>query len=157
MLLTLIFCSELLTGVVPYTDLRAEAEVSFVTYSFVCYNMDCFLFFFLLLLEDFKFLIHQHGRQTWKFCLGQKHTIVLGNGTFGIIPILNNSLIFFDIELYMFNFEVVNMLKTFITVSFFPLNFLNLVVSYKNVYHESMQFIRSKSPQLLIMCADISC
>lgn len=89
------------------------------------------VFFFLLLLEDFKFLIHQHGRQTWKFCLGQKHTIVLGNGTFGIIAILNNSLIFFDIELYMFNFEVVNMLKTFITASFFLLNFLNLVVSYK--------------------------
>ena len=27
-MLTLVLCSELLTGVVPYTDLRAEAEVS---------------------------------------------------------------------------------------------------------------------------------
>jgi hypothetical protein len=31
----LLYCSELLTGVVPYTDLRAEAQVSFLNCIFI--------------------------------------------------------------------------------------------------------------------------
>lgn len=41
----LLYCSEILTGVVPYTDLRAEAQVSF---------LNCFFFLFL---EEVGFII----------------------------------------------------------------------------------------------------